>query len=34
VTLVQWDAAMMEYLGRGRRARWPNDVQPTLRWIQ
>jgi hypothetical protein len=32
--MVQWDAAMMEYLGRGRRARWPNDAQPTLRWIQ
>jgi len=33
-SLVEWDAAMMEYLGRDRRGRWPNDAHPTLRWIQ
>ncbi len=33
-TAVEWDAAMMEYLGRGRGVRWPAGAHPTLRWIQ
>jgi len=33
-TVVEWDAAMMEYLGRGRKTRWPHGAVPTLRWIQ